>query len=432
MIQLDALAKSAAIGFNFGEIHSIYPQLNLTDVANDYRKIAGDVEDNYVIGGTINFLYRKMQEVTLVLQEEVKAGKWINYEGSYIREPLLKFEEANEYFASKAIYYGIIRDLMDFGNSYVLIQENRQNGSIKNFVYLERDRVRPFTVMENGVSVLYYEYSPRMSQPVVYPARLMLHFRWGVDRNNPLVGVPIIRGALKEVANDTALAIASTNKADKGNNSDVIFTADSDARSPRAELKIESIKKLFQLWRAGSREGSGLPMVLPMNVKMHTKGYSPVELQISQQRNDLAPRIGSSAGIDVMVLGLPSENKTYSNYKEAIGNAVENAFVPLINVIADTINAKIRYYTGKNESSFRIGFDITQIKGLQEGVTARHERLRLDFRSNMVTLGVVQEELGYPVDEVNAEKYFSELVSLGNPEAPAEDTSGKAKNERSG
>jgi phage portal protein BeeE len=432
-VNLNALAKKINFGFNFGESFGLYPQLNPENVANDYRSMAGELEDNYVVGGLVNFFFRKMQEVTLVLQEEVKPGKWNTYEGPYNREPLLLFEEANEYFGGKGLYYAVIRDLLDWGNSYVLILEKTNGLGVHGYVYLERDRVEPFTKLINGVSRMFYRYTYKNGGQVVYPARLVCHFKWGIDRREVLMGVPMIRGAIKEIANDTALSLTSTNKADRGNNSDIVFTADSDNKSPKGQLTLASIKKLFQLWRAGSREGAGLPMFIPLPVKMHTKGYSPQELQISQQRSDLASRIATPIGLDVMVLGLPSDNKTYSNYKEAIGNAVENAFLPLIGVIADTLSAKLKPYTGMESSVYRIHFDTSQIKGLQEGITAKHERLRLDFRSNMVTLGTVQEELNYPLDTENADKYFSELVALGNTDTTkVEDTSGKAKNEQSG
>lgn len=427
-IQIDAL-KSKIKGFNYGTNYALFPTLNLKDVTNDYRQIAGDLEDNYIVAGAINFMYRKMQEVTLALQEEVKIGKWVNYEGPYNREPLILFEEGNDYFTGKSLYYAIIRDLFDYGNSFVLI--NEMGGVIQNFIYLERHRVRVFTKVENGISQLYYVYTFKDGGERTFPARVVMHFKWGIDREEPLMGIPVIRGSIKEVANDTSLGLTSTNKANSGGGSDIIFSPEADSRSPRGELSLNSIKKVFHLWKSSAREGAGLPMFLPFSLKMFNKGYSPADLQISQQRNDLAHRIACPTGIDSMILGLPSDNRTYSNYKEAISNAVENAFLPLLDVIAATINSKLKVYTGKDTGGFRIHFDVTRIRGLQEGITARHERIRLDFRSNMIKLKDAQEELGYPVDSEYGDMYFSELVALGKIEEVPQD-SGKGVNERSG
>lgn len=400
--------------YNYGNFSAyLSPDNTIKGATRDYLSLIGDPAQTYVVGAALNFVYRKLHEVDLIIERRNERFLWELYPIKGLHYNVLKlFDTPNAYTTGKALFYGVTRDVMVEGNAY-LLKRYTNTRELIGFIYLPSEHVTIETRLIQGKTYLFYRYS-QPGEERVYSSKDIVHFKWGTSETDPLMGVPMIKSALREIANDVALNYVSTNKANNGGNPDVILSPEETGVTKGKRFDLEQIKLLVQLWKATSREGAGLPYVSPVALKMQTKGFTPMEMQLTQQRNDLASKIAAPMGFDVMVFGLPSENKTYSNYKEAIENAVENSLLPLLNLITDTLTSSLHSDLSMPEGlDWRIRFDIRELRGLQEDIDKKHERVRLNFRSNLISLGTAQQELNYEVDEENRDKYFSELFAMG-------------------
>jgi len=137
---------------------------------------------------------------------------------------------------------------------------------------------------------------------------------------------------------------------------------------------------------SGERRGSPLIPEIPVDVKQ--VGFSPEQLVLDKVRAVPAARICSALGLDPIVIGLPSENKTFSNYSEARESAYEMTVVPLQRLIVGTLN---HVYRAELEPG-RLVFDLSKVRVLQGDVDRR-----LSVLSDLVKSGVLTPEEVRPI-----------------------------------
>ena len=75
-------------------------------------------------------------------------------------------------------------------------------------------------------------------------------------------------------------------------------------------------------------DGRGEPWFHNEPIEVTTPGFTPEQLVLDKVRSIPVSRIGAALGFDPMVIGLSSEQKTYSNLGEALEAAYELNIVP--------------------------------------------------------------------------------------------------------
>jgi phage portal protein BeeE len=70
-------------------------------------------------------------------------------------------------------------------------------------------------------------------------------------------------------------------------------------------------------------------LISSLPIEISNPGFSPEEMILDKVRAIPVTRICAAMGIDPMVIGLPSDTKTYANYEEAIKAAYYRTIIPL-------------------------------------------------------------------------------------------------------
>lgn len=154
-------------------------------------------------------------------------------------------------------------------------------------------------------------------------------------------------------------------------------------------------------------DGNGRMLVLPLGGKLEAPGYSPQDMALDSLRNVPTGRICGALGLDPMVLGLPSENKTYANYEEANEAAIETALLPLKRVVARTLTRQ-----ALKEPKRRCFWDYSEVRALQDDVDALYKRVVDAYAKGAIMRSEAKQMLGLPHEKGDQVYIHDVMVGL--------------------
>jgi len=287
---------------------------------------------------------------------------------------LQRFERPNELYGWDSLVVGTALSLLVDGNAYWL-----DTGT--EWYYL------PHVGLEVRVDRGRLEYAIRVGngQTMTLPPEMVVHFRYGLNPRNPWLGYSPLQGVLREIATENEAATYSAVLLKNFGVPTIVIVPRDDQYSITPDEASQLEERVRQRF-SGERRGSPLIPEIPVDVKQ--VGFSPEQLVLDKVRSVPAARICSALGLDPIVIGLPSENKTFSNYSEARESAYEMTVVPLQRLIVGTLN---HVYREELEPG-RLVFDLSKVRVLQGDVDRR-----LSVLSDLVKSGVLTAEDVRPI-----------------------------------
>jgi phage portal protein BeeE len=302
--------------------------------------------------------------------------------------------------------------LIACGDAYWYKVRNKRKELI-GFVLLDHSAVKPLAdkyhdPANNVQIVTYYEY--RNPDGAIYelPPSDVVHFRYGLNPVDQKRGLSPIVASLREIVTDNVASELGVSLLRNGGIPGIAFEPTDSLEDMPADKKVELERRI------GNRisgAGAGTPIVMPFPGQWKVIGFSPDKLVLTQQRGLAVSRMLAAIGLDPMVLGLPSENKTYSNYAEANEAAVENCFLPMLSLIARTLTRQVLltdYVQRQTTNKVRVGWDLSDIRALQPDYDALYERAGKAFERDMITRMEAKLMLGLKVDPSRDDVYKSE------------------------
>lgn len=412
-------------GNNAGQYYIDPSASLLPSTSFDYESSVGEKYENSVVMACIAWTFRKLSESKIMLQKyDTVHNKWIkpNRSVTELEHIVECLNFPNEYYNSDVIWFGTLVSLACEGRSF--LHKRLQKNKLVGFDYISHLNIKPSANQDNinGTKLITgYKYTPPGGTEEIIPYENIIMPRWGVDPKNIATGISPFRSVLREIAADneaaTTYAALSRNQFRSG----PMF---SQKVGPNVKpMNPEQRKELLKLAASFLKDKRGMPFVPPVPVDITNISWSPEQMQLGSQRNDLAARIASEWGLDIMVLGLPSENKTYSNFGEALDGALENCVLPILNMLGNQLSYFLIPY--QYRGVFRIAWDTSEIRGLQEDKDKRHERIRQDWKAGIITLGTTCSLLEYPEPKAeDADKRFNDIFPRSG-ENTASATGGK-------
>jgi phage portal protein BeeE len=150
------------------------------------------------------------------------------------------------------------------------------------------------------------------------------------------------------------------------------------------------------------------------DVEIIKLGMSPEEMRLDRLPLRAEARITAAIGVSPMVLGLPDPNKTYSNYNEANTAAWRHCIVPMQDLVAEALTYQL-LNEFDDETKHLVEWDYTHVEALQEDLGKKHDRVREDWKANIITQNEARDELGYEPDP-DGDRFFYELTALNKAE----------------
>lgn len=376
----------------------------------DYQTEAGKVYDSSAVGIALNWLMRTWPEARWVVQREQSDG---TFKVEPRHDALKVLRRPNGWYDGTSMQTALVLSLCVDGNAYALKLRDRA-GRVLGLFYVAHWQMRPMSDRDNEGGhklITYYEYTPIGGTPEPVPIEDVVHLRWGLDPMDTRRGLSPLGAQLREVCSDNeASTYAAALLRNMGVPSAMLSPKPAQPGMPPAQQTPEQQEKFRKQWRERFQgEGVGSPMVAPWPLDVHQLGMTPEQMALDKVRRIPADRVTAALGLNSMVLGLPSESKTYSNYAESREAAYEDCVIPLRRLFAEQATQQIldRDWPG---DGLEFASDYSEVRVLQADQDKLYGRVGKVFQVGLIDRATGKGLLKLPFDAADEGVYATDFA----------------------
>lgn len=383
----------------------------------NWSKDAGPRYDNSAVFAAIQYLTQQITgDPRLVVQKQA-TGKNGKVEWVEMTHELPSIIRRGSIMNADMLIAGVILSLVVSGNGY-WIKDRLPNGRVIGYVFVPywqmaaiRNKPSPFGDRLNDGTHLVNFYEFKNADGSIIPFRVedVVHFRWGIDPARPEYGLAPIFASLREIVQDNeAATLGAALLANAGIPGVAISAKEGTTAGELTPEQREQLNTKFA--RRVSGDMAGTPFLAPFPCDFTVIGFSPDKLVLAQTRALAVTRILAPLGIDPMVLGFPSEQKTYSNFEEAARAAWRKGCKPVLRLLAETIDEQcfqVDYLPPMGANVVRVYWDLSEVNEELDDKYKEAEMIRADWMGDLITRATAKEARGYEVDEAADKVYFS-------------------------
>jgi HK97 family phage portal protein len=355
--QTDARSGSYVL---YGDIPAPIP-----GTAYNFRTSVGEMWRNASVMACAGWMQRNFAEAPLRVMRATPDG-----DDEPVKDhPLAQLlEHPNPVYSGDVLWQGAVLSYAVNGNAYWLTNVNGA-GEVVELWYVPHTMLRP-TWPENGTEFL-TNYLYRVNgRDIPVPVERVIHFRFGFDLNNQRLGYSPLLSGLPEVdtLNEGAIYTASILR-NKGVVGGILSNED-----PNVTMTEEKAEKLRARYRAMfTGDGRGDLMVPTFKSSYSEVGKSPEELALDKILTMPQETVCALVGLNSMVVGLPSNDRTYANYGESLKAAVSNCIRPMKGLFACDLNHQLLPgFSGPRKKEY-VDWDWSQVPAFQDELRAKWE-----------------------------------------------------------
>lgn len=273
-------------------------QYYLPGTERDWGADTGDLWANSAVMVCLSVIQRTFPEARLRVVSEGDDGK----EKPIPRHALARLvRQPNPFWSGAHLWKATLLDYSVDGNAYWIKARNGASRAVELW-YAPAGTIEPQWPADGSEFISHYIYQPDLAKPTRVRLEVadVVHFRNGIDPNNPRKGYAPIRTAMREIATDNE---ANTYTAAILKNMGVVGVLLVPA--PDVTVTPETSAQLKALWRqqfTGDRRGE--PMVPTFPVKPEKVGMTPEEMVLDRIRQLPEARIAALLGVPAMLAGL--------------------------------------------------------------------------------------------------------------------------------
>jgi HK97 family phage portal protein len=359
-----ALTAGVSGADGYGGLGPLMALLPGTDF--DYRKEAGLLWLNTVVLAGINWIADAWLEAPPCLYERQADAE----EKPIGTDPLLDLlENPNPDYDATVLLWATILSLWVDGNAYWFKRRNAA-GQVVQLYYLPHYLCAPWWLANGEEFIAGYVYRPNgIDLPI--PKTEIVHLRIGMDMSNVRKGMTRLGAVLREICSDNEAASYTAALLRNFGVPGVLLSPKNDQVSITAEQQ-DRLKILWRERTTGERRGE--PITAPKPISVDKITLTPEEMALDKLSAMSPPRICSSMGLDPMVLGLPSPQKTYSNYAEAREAAWENTLIPSQTRMDRQLTHQLLHPDFGPAPNRRVGHNYAKVRALQPDLDKQYAR----------------------------------------------------------
>lgn len=368
------------------------------------------VQNNSIVEAVLSWICRTFPEAPVQVRMPNKQGDM---------EPVRNHEMTRLIRRPTPYYSGVIAQmamLVDWyvdGNAYQLKLRNGQ----KKPIWLP---YVPYWMMEpkgedRGATIdtfiTHYEYSPYSGSKFRVEAEDVLHFRHGIDPDNPRKGKGKFKTLLREIMTDAEAAnFTASLLHNMGVPGLVISPSKESTDYEISPEEAEATKDYVKENLTGDNRGSA--MVFRGPVTMSQFGFNPDEMNLRDLRKIPEERISGVVGIAAIVAGLGAglDRSTFANFEEARQAAYEENIIPTQRIFAADYEIQLVPDFEPNPDIVEVYYDTSGVRVLQEDKNKESERLAKQYDSGIILRSEARSKLGY--DAVTADEVFKSSLSV--------------------
>jgi HK97 family phage portal protein len=351
----------------------------------DYAGIVGDGTGNSAVMACLGWIGRTFPEAPVMVQRP----QGTDYE-PIAGHPLVELlEQPNPFYSGSVLWAATLTSYHADGNAYWL-KERSAAGRVVALWYTPHTLIDP--VSESSTAfVEYYRYRVNGQEIRLDPADVV-HFRNGLDPENPRKGLAPLKSALREVFADDEAALFFGALMRNMGIPGVLISPDSDG----VELQqgdADVIKASFEERFGGDNRGR--PLVMNGKTKVEVLSFSPEQMNLRELRRLPEERITAVLGIPAIVAGLGAglDRSTFANYAEAREAAWEDNIIPTQRIIAADLKTQLLRDFDDNPK-LRVAFDNSGIRVLQPDQTAIVTRTITAVQAGVMRVDEGRREIG--------------------------------------
>jgi HK97 family phage portal protein len=264
------------------------------------------------------------------------------------------------------------------------------------FKLLRPDRMKPKQGAQ-GQMLPIWEYTVN-GKVIEIPAEEILHTN-SFDPLSDKFGMPIFEACASEIDQDNNAGAWNNSLLENGGRPSLFFGSKDIAAKPPSPAQEKMLKNWMRENVTGTKN-AGKPLIMP-GLNVTEVGKSPKDMDWLKGMIQNKVAIANVCGVPPELIGI-QDQKTYSNYETALKAFHQNTVLPYANDMFQSftqfLGGRFQAITGDG-SGVIIEVDVDNVAALQESQDAKHERLRNDTGTPLLTINEGRAELDFdPVD----------------------------------
>lgn len=410
-------------------IQGFFNGASLSNTNVDYAREIGDLGSSSLIMAAANWLGTTLPEAPVQVVKQ-KSPKVFEPLPDHPMVDLL--ENPNPFDSGELLWQAWAYSWILDGNSYIRKVRNGF-GRVVELWYEPHFTIREAWPQDGSEFLSHYEVL-RNGQWYRVETEDVIHWKKGIDPNNPHRGISPVASVLREVFTDSERARFSALILKNGGVIPFVLTPDPSAAT--ATINTQEIKDEIEYRTTG--DNLGRPIVLSGPIKVQTIGVTPDKLLVEKASKIPEERVAAVIGIPAIVLGFGAglERSTFANFKEAREAAYESFVIPTQRIIQGGLRTQLLPEFGESKG-LKVAHDLSMVRVLQEDRDKLFVRETLAYEKGVKTRAEARSALGLdtkPEDEVYyvqaaSEKPQPEPLQLTDGEQPKQLVNGRAKDE---
>jgi HK97 family phage portal protein len=360
----------------------------------DWQSEVGDGTASSTVMAPLNWIVTTFPEAPPSLWKRAGSQEEQVHDHALLR----LLERPNDFYTGVILWMGTLLDYMVDGNAYWLKIRERETGIVRELWWVPHWLIEPASDPDDpSVFIKRYEYSPTGLEKFAIDPQDVVHFRFGLDPDDPRKGYSRLKSVLREVfTDDEAAAFTASLLRNMGipgllvsPKNDGVMISEDDAREAKAYVKASF---------GGDKRGE--PMVMTGATEVVQFGFSPEQLVLKDIRRIPEERVTAVLGVPAIVAGLGAglDRSTFTNFSEAREAAYEAGIIPTQRILSEDIRFQLLSEFEADVFPWRFGFDLSKVRVLQEDLYRQAQRNDLLLRGGSVMRSEVRRALGYEVD----------------------------------
>lgn len=358
----------------------------------DYLAEVGDGTGSSTVAAPVQWVARTFPEAPPALWS--KAAD--NQNEQVWDHPLLRLlERPNRHYSRHNLWMATTTDWMVDGNAYWIKVRSRANLPVELWWTPSWMMEPKGSSTDSSAFISAYVYTVDGIQYQLDPSEVV-HFRCGLDPQNPRKGMSQLKSVLREVyTDDEAAAFTASLLRNMGVPGLIISPSGDTTISPEdAKATKDFLLQKF----AGDKRGE--PMVMTSATTVEQFGFSPEQLLLRELRRIPEERVTAVTGVPAIVAGLGAglDRSTFTNMAEAREAAYESALIPMQRILAADVTWQLLSDFETDPFAWVFGFDLAHVRVLQEDRYRQVQRNDLAVRGGWEMVSEARRAAGLPVD----------------------------------
>lgn len=362
----------------------------------DYRSEIGDPSTNSVVGAVVGWVCRNFPQAPVRI---VKAG---TTEPAYQPGPtgpgalLRLLDRPNPYYSGTLQWRATLVDWMCRGNAY-WVKVRSDSGRVVGLWWIPERMMEPkWPEDDPSVFIGWYEYTVD-GVPYRIDPRNVVHFRNGIDPNNPRKGLSGLASLFREIFTDDEAANFSASLLRNLGVPGVVISP-TNTGGPAVKPDPEAIKTSFMEKFGGDKRGEPMVLTAPTDVKVLS--FNPEQMELSELRRVPEERISAVLGVPASVAGLGAglDQNAFTSYGEARVAGYTEGVIPSHGLFAADIEIQLLPdFVDIEAVDVDVWFDWTQVSAMQAFAAAIWKQYESSATKGLITRADFKRATGQKV-----------------------------------